>query len=256
MGEGGGASATSVPRQSHTRGGGMAGGGPDPERERGLPRHIPHGGDLEDGGGDSQSPLHRRHHLPRIPPRIPESLQYMERHPRAQASSAGCSIEIGGPPCNLPGPAQGLKCLGQVQVNGYPGGLWRGAQGPSPPPTVLGEAEDCGEGGRVLWCTLLRRERRVTQGDPLSPTIFNVMVDAVIRHWESLLVAEQEGGESSGDKGDGTQTEGRTIQDQDDRRQWAEEVHKRLTVKVAFLMTTMGWLLPQTWVGSSRRSIC
>ena len=26
-------------------------------------------------------------------------------------------------------------------------------------------------------------ERDVTQGDPLSLTIFNVVVDAVIRHW-------------------------------------------------------------------------
>ena len=50
------------------------------------------------------------------------------------------------------------------------------------------------------------RERGVTQGDPLSTTILNVVVDTVVRHWESLLVAEREGGESSGDKGDGEQT--------------------------------------------------
>ena len=30
----------------------------------------------------------------------------------------------------------------------------------------------------------------VTQGDPLSPTIFNVVVDAVVRHWINGLVAE------------------------------------------------------------------
>ena len=29
--------------------------------------------------------------------------------------------------------------------------------------------------------------RWMTQGDPLSPTIFNVVVDAVVRHWISLL---------------------------------------------------------------------
>ena len=28
-----------------------------------------------------------------------------------------------------------------------------------------------------------RGERCVTQGDPLLPTIFNVVVDAVVRHW-------------------------------------------------------------------------
>ena len=32
--------------------------------------------------------------------------------------------------------------------------------------------------------------RGVTQGDPLSPTIFNVVVDAVVRHW--LTIATQE----------------------------------------------------------------
>ena len=32
--------------------------------------------------------------------------------------------------------------------------------------------------------------RGVTQGDPLSPTIFNVVVGAVVRHWIDGLVAE------------------------------------------------------------------
>ena len=35
-------------------------------------------------------------------------------------------------------------------------------------------------------------EQGVTQGDPLSPTIFNVVVDAVVRHW--LQLATQEAG--------------------------------------------------------------
>ena len=34
-----------------------------------------------------------------------------------------------------------------------------------------------------------RGEIGVTQGDPLSPTMFNVVVDAVVCHWESLMVA-------------------------------------------------------------------
>ena len=29
--------------------------------------------------------------------------------------------------------------------------------------------------------------QEVTQGVPLSPTIFNVVVDAVVRHWVSLV---------------------------------------------------------------------
>ena len=37
--------------------------------------------------------------------------------------------------------------------------------------------------------------RGVTQGDPLSPTIFNVIVDAVVRHWlEGLQNATEEKG--------------------------------------------------------------
>ena len=32
--------------------------------------------------------------------------------------------------------------------------------------------------------------RGVTQGDPLSPTIFNVVVDAVVRHWIDGIVNE------------------------------------------------------------------
>ena len=64
-------------------------------------------------------------------------------------------------------------------------------------------------------------KRGVTQGNPLYPTILNVVVDAVVCHWESVLVAEreeQEGGYSSGDIGDRTQMAGRTIRDLYDRR--------------------------------------
>ena len=32
----------------------------------------------------------------------------------------------------------------------------------------------------------------MTQGDPLSPTIFNVVVDAVVRHWVMLAVEESD----------------------------------------------------------------
>ena len=31
-----------------------------------------------------------------------------------------------------------------------------------------------------------------TQGDPLSPTIFNVVVDAVVRQWVTIAVSEAE----------------------------------------------------------------
>ena len=59
-----------------------------------------------------------------------------------------------------------------------------------------------------------REERGVTQGDPLSPTIFNVVVDAVVCNWGSMLVAEREEqkeDKSRGDEGDRTQMVGMMI---------------------------------------------
>ena len=41
------------------------------------------------------------------------------------------------------------------------------------------------------------RERDVTQGYPLSPTIINVVVDAVVRHWESMARWNGRGGKSA-----------------------------------------------------------
>ena len=38
----------------------------------------------------------------------------------------------------------------------------------------------------------LKWERGVTQGNPLSPTIFNVVVDAVVRHWVTSIIADVE----------------------------------------------------------------
>ena len=37
----------------------------------------------------------------------------------------------------------------------------------------------------------VKGRRGVTQGDPLPPTIFNVVVDLVVRHWVTLAVTEQ-----------------------------------------------------------------
>ena len=39
---------------------------------------------------------------------------------------------------------------------------------------------------------------RVTQGDPLSPKIFNVVVDAFIRHWMKVVGGTQEGAVQEG----------------------------------------------------------
>ena len=51
----------------------------------------------------------------------------------------------------------------------------------------------------------------MTQGYPLSPTIFNVVVDTVVRHWEALVAGETEGVIIDNDKAEQTTAE-RTIQ--------------------------------------------
>ena len=74
------------------------------------------------------------------------------------------------------------------------------------------------EGGGGYYGSPFHGKRGFYQGNPLSSTIFNVVVDAVVCHWGSLVVAEQEGGDSSCDKGDRAQTAGRKIRDRDDGR--------------------------------------
>ena len=49
--------------------------------------------------------------------------------------------------------------------------------------------------------TSFRGEIGVTQGDLLSPTIFNVVVDAVVRHWVHGAVKEAEVREETGRDG-------------------------------------------------------
>ena len=46
--------------------------------------------------------------------------------------------------------------------------------------------------------TAFQVARGVTQGDLLSPTIFNVVVDAVVRHWVTVMV---DGAEEQGERG-------------------------------------------------------
>ena len=93
---------------------------------------------------------------------------------------------------------------------------------------------------RGYYRSPFRGERGFTPGDPLLPTIFNVVVDAVVCHWGSLVV-EREGGDSSGDDRDGEQAEGRTIRGQDDGQRQADEGHQWLTVKAYYFMPKMGW---------------
>ena len=49
--------------------------------------------------------------------------------------------------------------------------------------------------------TTFRGERRVTQGDPPSPTIFNVVVNAVMKNWVAVKVGGAEGQGKRGQDG-------------------------------------------------------
>ena len=49
--------------------------------------------------------------------------------------------------------------------------------------------------------TSFKGERDVTQGNLLSPTIFSVVVDAVVRHWVNGLVDEAEAKGETGREG-------------------------------------------------------
>ena len=71
-------------------------------------------------------------------------------------------------------------------------------------------------------------ERGVNQGKPLLPSIFNVVVEALVRHWE-YLVAEGYGDDdsynSSGDEA--AQPERQTIRECDDIKRLTEGGHMR-----------------------------
>ena len=75
------------------------------------------------------------------------------------------------------------------------------------------------------------------------PAIFNVVVDAVVRHWESLV--EEGGGGDNRDNSSGNEvshTVRRTIRERDDGQQWTYVGHKRLKVQAAFLYADNGVL--------------
>ena len=73
----------------------------------------------------------------------------------------------------------------------------------------------------------------MTQGEPLFPTIFNVVVEVVVRHWE-YWVAERAGEGSIDDNDDAAQPAGNMIWARDDGQRQAEEGHAWLKVNVAF----------------------
>ena len=55
------------------------------------------------------------------------------------------------------------------------------------PSRILVQDMDGGSHGEILWGSIPRFWGGGTQGDPIYPTIFNVVVDTVVRHWISLV---------------------------------------------------------------------
>ena len=86
-------------------------------------------------------------------------------------------------------------------------------------------------------------------------TIFNVVVYVLVRHWDSLVEEQAEGG-SSDDNGHMLQTSERKIWEMDDCRRREEEGHARMTVKAEFLMCMMDWRLQQNQGGFSLHLMC
>ena len=106
VGVGSGSGADIVQRRSPCGRDNLSVGGPDPESGRQIQWHRSCGGGVEGGNGDFKLPLHRLHHLLRLPSLFPGGSRYGDRLPRSQTVPSGNGHEGGGPPRNLTGPAQ------------------------------------------------------------------------------------------------------------------------------------------------------
>ena len=67
----------------------------------------------------------------------------------------------------------------------YPGGIWSGDQVPPHLTQVMGEAEDGGVGGRLLWITLPRIERC----HPGQPTVAHHLQCGGVRGDSTQLIS-------------------------------------------------------------------
>ena len=169
----------------------MAGGSPDSQGEEGIPGHRPRGGDVKGSGGNSKSPFHSLHHLPRLSPWVPGRSRNRHHHPRGQSVSAASGLReevLYVIFLDLYRAYNALDRSRRLEIlEGY--GVWPQAR------KLLQTYWHCltmVERAGGYYGTAFRGERGVTQSDPLSPIIFNVVVDAVVRHWVKGVVEESE----------------------------------------------------------------
>ena len=66
--------------------------------------------------------------------------------------------------------------------------------------SILGENDNGSEDGGLIEGSV-KGAKGVTQGDPLSPTILNVVVDVVVCHWATMALEEAEKRGERGNEG-------------------------------------------------------
>ena len=86
------------------------------------------------------------------------------------------------------------KCLEILEGYGVPPRAWRLLQ------TYWRQLKMVARAGGY-YGTAFHGARGLTQGDPLSPTIFNVVVDAVVRNWVTVVIAVAEEQDEHGKEG-------------------------------------------------------
>ena len=115
---------------------------------------------MEGSGGDSKSPFHILHHLPRRPPWFQGRSRHRDRHPQGQAAPLACGLEGGVPLRDIPGPDQSVRRLGQIQVTGDPEGLRRRPKRLETNDKLLAPPDRGGQSGGLLWNGIQRGVRR------------------------------------------------------------------------------------------------
>ena len=165
----------------------MTGGDPDSQGETLLPGHWPRGGDVEGSGSDFKLPAHGLHYLPRF-----------FRGFRACRGTVTATLEA-----NL---LQHLAAVREefLYVNFLDPHKSHDALERSRCREILDGYSVVPQSTRLLqtywrritmvaraggYCrTAFQGARGVTQGYMLSPTIFNVLMDVLVRNWVTVVI--------------------------------------------------------------------